>query len=241
VAAPSPPGPPTAGEGVLGIMTWNVYFGNNKFDAMGDMLRRFNPDIANLQETNNKLDRIAEASDYVSANTWKQSHDWCGYNFHRSDWEHHWAAEIDVPGSRGVCGAMVQRNETKLCVWGLHPVQNRNNVRFSKEAIRLAAEKMKECSSEHGAASIFMGDFNTMDWRGAMGQLEESTGWQWALAAKNHIDFIFVQTSPMAVGRVVHSEVVGYGCVPGFPGHNTRTASCGWSDHNPVYTQIQLR
>lgn len=53
---------------------------------MNDMLKSRNIDIANLQETNNKLDRIAEASGYSSVNSWKQSHDWCGYNFHNSDW-----------------------------------------------------------------------------------------------------------------------------------------------------------
>lgn len=63
-----------------------MFFGNSRFDAMNDMLKSRNIDIANLQETNNKLDRIAEASGYSSVNSWKQSHDWCGYNFHNSDW-----------------------------------------------------------------------------------------------------------------------------------------------------------
>ena len=70
----------------FGLRSWNVFFGNNRFDAMNDMLKSRNIDIANLQETNNKLDRIAEASGYSSVNTWKQPHDWCGYNFHNSDW-----------------------------------------------------------------------------------------------------------------------------------------------------------
>ena len=26
---------------------------------------------------------------------------------------------------------------------------------------------------------IFLGDFNTADWRGAMGELEYRTGWKW--------------------------------------------------------------
>lgn len=38
------------------------------------------------EETNNKLERIAEASGYSSVNSWKQSHDWCGYNFHSPEW-----------------------------------------------------------------------------------------------------------------------------------------------------------
>jgi len=208
---------------------------------MADMLGRYRPDIVNLQETNNRLDRIAQASGYTSANAWKQSHDWCGYNFHGSDWSHEWSAEIDVPGSRGVCGAMIRRNETKLCVWGIHPIQRRNNVKYSQESIRLAAEQMKACSRRFNAPSIFMGDFNTQDWRGAEWQLERSTGWGWTLAAKNHIDFIFIQTSPLSVGRPGKARVIGHGCIPGFPGHNTVTASCGWSDHKPVYAEIQLR
>lgn len=208
---------------------------------MAEMLQRYNVDIANLQETNNRLDSIAQASGLVSANTWRHIHDWCGYNFHRSDWNHSWSKEVKVPGHRGVCGALMQKGDTKLCVWGLHPIQQGNNVRFSKESIKLAAEGMKTCSSQFNAASIFLGDFNTLDWEGVLGQLESSTGWGWSLAAKNHIDFIFIQTSPLSVGRVTHSQVVGSGCVPGFPPHNTRTSSCGWSDHNPVYAEIQLR
>ena len=38
------------------------------------------------QETNNKLEKIAEASGYVSANTWERTHDWCGYNFYKPGW-----------------------------------------------------------------------------------------------------------------------------------------------------------
>ena len=34
-----------------------------------------------------------------------------------------------MPGSRGVCGAMIQKGAAKFCVWGLHPIQNNNNVR----------------------------------------------------------------------------------------------------------------
>lgn len=136
---------------------------------------------------------------------------------------------------------MLQRGDTKLCVWGLHPVQRNNNVKYSQESIRLAADEMKVCSSQFEAPSVFMGDFNTMDWRGAQWQLEQSTGWGWTLAAKNHIDFIFIQTSPLSVGRATYSKVVGQGCVPGFPGHNQRDASCGWSDHSPVYAEIELR
>jgi endonuclease/exonuclease/phosphatase family metal-dependent hydrolase len=222
-------------------MSWNVYFANRKLWAMDKMLKDYNVDIANLQETNNRLGAIERESGYVSANTWRRSHDWCGYNFHRGDWNHSWSKEVEVPGNRGVCGALVQRGSSKLCVWGLHPIQNRNNVRFSKESIRKAADEMKRCSSQFGAPSIFMGDFNTKEWWGAKKQLEESTGWDWSLAAKNHIDFIFIQTAPLSVGRVTHSRVVGHGCVPGFPGSNTRTASCGWSDHAAVYAEIELR
>ncbi|CAJ1455011.1 unnamed protein product [Effrenium voratum] len=81
------------------------------------------------QETNNKLEKIAEASGYVSANTWERTHDWCGYNFYKPGWGSSWSVEIDVPGSRGVCGAMIQKGAAKFCVWGLHPIQNNNNVR----------------------------------------------------------------------------------------------------------------
>ena len=45
------------------------------------------PTVSNsVQETNNKLANIAEASGYASVNEWKQPHDWCGYNFHKPDW-----------------------------------------------------------------------------------------------------------------------------------------------------------
>jgi len=242
--SPAPvPGPPAPGtdSGKLRLMSWNVYFGNRNVEAMAQMLQRYNVDIANLQETNNRLGAIARASGLVSANTWRQVHDWCGYNFHGSDWNHSWSKEVEVPGHRGVCGALMQRGNSKLCVWGLHPIQNRNNVRFSKESIRLAADEMKRCSSQFSAPSIFMGDFNTHDWRGALRQLEQSTGWSWSLAAKDHIDFIFIQTAPLSVGRVTHARAVGSGCVVGFPGNNKRTSSCGWSDHRPVYAEIQLR
>eukprot|EP00931_Biecheleriopsis_adriatica_P031934 TRINITY_DN1867_c0_g1_i7.p1 TRINITY_DN1867_c0_g1~~TRINITY_DN1867_c0_g1_i7.p1 ORF type:complete len:615 (-),score=107.61 TRINITY_DN1867_c0_g1_i7:534-2378(-) len=222
------------------LMSWNVYFGNGKMDSISKMLKQYDVDIANLQETNNRLEQIASKSGYISANKWEQSHDWCGYNFYRSDWSHAYSKEISVPGSRGVCGAMVQKGAAKLCVWGLHPVQRHNNVENARKSIRLAADDMKACSSEFDAPSVFMGDFNTADWRGVQRQLEESTGWGWTLAAKNQIDFIFIQSTPLAVGKVISSEVIGYGCVPGFPGHNTVTSSCGYSDHPAVFAEISF-
>eukprot|EP00439_Symbiodinium_sp_Y106_P019140 s1631_g2.t1 len=128
----------------LRIMSWNVYFGNGKIDAMGNMLKEWDVDIANLQETNNRLERIADEAGMVSANTWRQPHDWCGYNFHKTDWSHASSVEVEVPGSRGVCGAMMQKGAAKFCVWGLHPVQRGNNVKWAKESIELAADKMKD-------------------------------------------------------------------------------------------------
>ncbi|CAE7326990.1 rps11 [Symbiodinium sp. KB8] len=180
----------------LRIMSWNVYFGNGKIDAMGNMLKEWDVDIANLQETNNRLERIADEAGMVSANTWRQPHDWCGYNFHKTDWSHASSVEVEVPGSRGVCGAMMQKGNAKFCVWGLHPVQRGNNVKWAKESMDLAADKMKECAETHNAPSIFLGDFNTADWRGAKGHLE----------------------------YVNWSKIVGDGtCWPAFPPHNKDT------------------
>lgn len=230
---------PTPSE--LNIMSWNVFFGNSRFDAMNDMLKSRNIDIANLQETNNKLDRIAEASGYSSVNSWKQSHDWCGYNFHNSDWGHAWSKELDVPGSRGVCGGMIFKGNAKFCVWGLHPIQQGNNVRFAKESVKIAADEMKVCSETYNAPSIFLGDFNTLDWRGVRRELEKRTGWNWALAAKHDIDFIFIQTGPLKVGEVISSEILGDGtCWPGFPPHNGISRQCGYADHSPLWARIKL-
>ena len=36
-------------------------------------------------------------------------------------------------------------------------------------------------SSTKNRLRIFLGDFNTLDWRGVRRQLEESTGWDWPL------------------------------------------------------------
>ncbi|CAK9033104.1 unnamed protein product [Durusdinium trenchii] len=206
---------------VLTIMSWNVFFGNTRYDAMDRMFKAHDVDIANLQETNNKLANIAEASGYASVNEWKQPHDWCGYNFHKPDWGHAWATELEVPGSRGVCGAMMYKGDAKFCVWGLHPIQRNNNVKYAKESIKIAADAMKKCSEEYNAPSIFLGDFNTLDWRGAQHELEKRTGWGWQLAAKHDIDFIFIQTYPLKVGEVISSQIVGDGtCWPGFPPNN---------------------
>lgn len=225
----------------LRIMSWNVYFGNGKIDAMGNMLKEWDVDIANLQETNNRLERIADEAGMVSANTWRQPHDWCGYNFHKTDWSHASSVEVEVPGSRGVCGAMMQKGNAKFCVWGLHPVQRGNNVKWAKESMDLAADKMKECAETHNAPSIFLGDFNTADWRGAKGHLEYVTGWQWSLAAKHDIDFIFITESPLKVGKVNWSKIVGDGtCWPAFPPHNKVSPGCGWADHSPVFAEIEL-
>lgn len=225
----------------LRIMSWNVYFGNGKIDAMGNMLKEWDVDIANLQETNNRLERIADEAGMVSANTWRQPHDWCGYNFHKTDWSHASSVEVEVPGSRGVCGAMMQKGAAKFCVWGLHPVQRGNNVKWAKESIELAADKMKECAETHSAPSIFLGDFNTADWRGAMGHLEYMTGWKWSLAAKHDIDFIFITESPLKVGKVNWWKIVGDGsCWPAFPPHNKVSPGCGWADHSPVFAEIEL-
>jgi len=237
--------PPTNTSGqpspeTIRLMSWNVYFGNGKMDSISEMLNQHNVDIANLQETNNRLEQIASKSGYTSANQWERSHDWCGYNFYRSDWSHAYSKEVSVPGSRGVCGTMVQKGAAKLCVWGLHPVQRNNNVENARESIRLAAEDMKRCSSHFDAPSVFMGDFNTADWRGVQRQLEKSTGWGWTLAAKNQIDFIFIQSTPLAVGKVLSSRVIGGGCIPGFPGHNTISSSCGYSDHPAVFAEISF-
>ncbi|CAK9053730.1 Anoctamin-10 (Transmembrane protein 16K) [Durusdinium trenchii] len=196
---------------VLTIMSWNVFFGNTRYDAMDRMFKAHDVDIANLQETNNKLANIAEASGYASVNEWKQPHDWCGYNFHKPDWGHAWATELEVPGSRGVCGAMMYKGDAKFCVWGLHPIQRNNNVKYAKESIKIAADAMKKCSEEYNAPSIFLGDFNTLDWRGAQHELEKRTGWGWQLAAKHDIDFIFIQTYPLKVGEVISSQIVGDG------------------------------
>mmetsp|Transcript_55339 Transcript_55339/g.103821 ORF Transcript_55339/g.103821 Transcript_55339/m.103821 type:complete len:412 (-) Transcript_55339:88-1323(-) len=225
----------------LKIMSWNVYFGNHKIDAMGNMLKEYDVDIANLQETNNRLERIAEEGGYISANEWKQPHDWCGYNFHKKNWKHEWSAEVKVPGSRGVCGAMIKKGKAKFCVWGLHPIQQGNNVRFAKESMDKAAEKMKECSEKFNAPSIFLGDFNTADYHGAKGHLEYVTGWQWSVAARHDIDFIMIQESPLKVGQATYTRIVGDGtCWPAFPPHNRVTAACGWADHSPLYAEIQL-
>lgn len=225
----------------LNIMSWNVFFGNSRFNAMSDMLKGHEIDIANLQETNNKLNDIAEASGYTSINTWRQKHDWCGYNFHNSDWGHAWSKELTVPGNRGVCGAMIFKGNAKLCVWGLHPIQQGNNVKFAKESVRIAAEEMKVCSETYNAPSIFLGDFNTLDWRGVRRELNERTGWEWDLAAKHDIDFIFIQTGPLKVGEVESSEIVGDGtCWPGFPPHNGISRQCGYADHSPLWARIKL-
>jgi len=225
----------------LNIMSWNVFFGNSRFNAMSDMLKGHEIDIANLQETNNKLNDIAEASGYTSINTWRQKHDWCGYNFHNSDWGHAWSKELTVPGNRGVCGAMIFKGNAKLCVWGLHPIQQGNNVKFAKESVRIAAEEMKVCSETYNAPSIFLGDFNTLDWRGVRRELNERTGWEWDLAAKHDIDFIFIQTGPLKVGEVDSSEIVGDGsCWPGFPPHNGISRECGYADHSPLWARIKL-
>mmetsp|Transcript_93099 Transcript_93099/g.221428 ORF Transcript_93099/g.221428 Transcript_93099/m.221428 type:complete len:437 (-) Transcript_93099:94-1404(-) len=225
----------------LRIMSWNVYFGNSKFGAMADMMKKYDIDIANLQETNNKLEKIAEASGYVSANTWERTHDWCGYNFYKPGWGSSWSVEIDVPGSRGVCGAMIQKGAAKFCVWGLHPIQNNNNVRFAKESVQTAAEKMKECSEQFNAPSIFLGDFNTGDWKGVQNELQAQTGWSWTLGAKHDIDFIFIQTGPLKVGQVSYSQIVGDGtCWPAFPPHNRVSPECGYADHSPLWAVITL-
>ena len=52
--------------------TWQKISG---FHLAQDMLKGHEIDIANLQETNNKLNDIAEASGYTSINTWRQKHD----------------------------------------------------------------------------------------------------------------------------------------------------------------------
>jgi hypothetical protein len=41
---------------------------------------------------------------------------------------HAWSKELTVPGNRGVCGAMIFKGNAKLCVWGLHPIQQGNNL-----------------------------------------------------------------------------------------------------------------
>jgi len=226
---------------VLTIMSWNVFFGNTRYDAMDRMFKAHDVDIANLQETNNKLANIAEASGYASVNEWKQPHDWCGYNFHKPDWGHAWATELEVPGSRGVCGAMMYKGDAKFCVWGLHPIQRNNNVKYAKESIKIAADAMKKCSEEYNAPSIFLGDFNTLDWRGAQHELEKRTGWGWQLAAKHDIDFIFIQTYPLKVGEVISSQIVGDGtCWPGFPPNNGISRECGYADHSPLWAKIRL-
>ena len=46
---------------------------------------------------------------------------------------HAWSKELDVPGSRGVCGAMIFKGNAKFCVWGLHPIQQGNNVPRQKK------------------------------------------------------------------------------------------------------------
>ncbi|CAK9053743.1 Anoctamin-8 (Transmembrane protein 16H) [Durusdinium trenchii] len=214
---------------VLTIMwSWNVFFGNTRYDAMDRMFKAHDVDIANLQEkrnhgeTNNKLANIAEASGYASVNEWKQPHDWCGYNFHKPDWGHAWATELEVPGSRGVCGAMMYKGDAKFCVWGLHPIQRNNNVKYAKESIKIAADAMKKCSEEYNAPSklrsvkwgypltkhhvvgwIFLGDFNTLDWRGAQHELEKRTGWGWPLGG--------VAAALGGVWMVISSQIVGDG------------------------------
>ena len=50
-----------------------------------DMLKGHEIDIANLQETNNKLNDIAEASGYTSINTWRQKHD--SWSLRRNFWK----------------------------------------------------------------------------------------------------------------------------------------------------------
>lgn len=242
---------PTGGK--VRLLTFNVWYGNTNYDAIADLIRdQVDPDIVNLQEAvNHQPDAIVAAlnakgnGQWSLANPFGTEHFWCGLNVYRSDkWDLEWRREIGrIQGDRGMCGARLRRKSDgrKMCVWGTHPIWRQGGpARYAQEAVRAAAEAMRECSSA-GAASALLCDCNTGDANAVRDQLESSTGWQWAKAHTDGYDHVYVETAPQSAGAISGATTIAphsgaRGCQ-----RNCQNPEWAYADHPPVFVDVDLR